>query len=79
MRAEWKYIAYKNAEGEEVIVTFDQSIIHADYAAQHNISRAQIVSAGFVTSEKECFGASSSLHVSSRPRHDTALLRGEGD
>lgn len=79
MRAEWKYIVYRNAEGGEVIVTFDQSTIHADYAAQHHIARAQIVSAGFVTSEKTCFGASSSLHVSSRPGRDTALLRGVAD
>ncbi|MBN8606547.1 MAG: hypothetical protein J0L81_06475 [Caulobacterales bacterium] len=79
MRAEWKYIVYRDAEGEEVIVTFNQSTIHADYADQHHIARAQIVSAGFVTSEKACFGASTSLHVSSRPARDTALLRGLAD
>ena len=79
MRAERKYIVYRNAEGDEVIVTFNQSTIHAEYAAQHHISRAQVVSAGFVTSEKACFSASSSLHVSSRPERDTALLRGAAD
>lgn len=79
MRAQWKYIVYRNGDGDEIIVTFDQSVIHADYAETHNIARAQIVAAGFVTDRKECFGASSSLHVSSRPRRDSALLRGETD
>lgn len=77
MRAERKYIVYRDADGDEMIVTFDQSIIHADFAASRNISPTQIVSAGFVSNDKECFGASSSLHVPSRPRRDSALLRGE--
>ncbi|MGE0740920.1 MAG: hypothetical protein AB7O98_06215 [Hyphomonadaceae bacterium] len=77
MKAAWKYIVYRGDDGRERIATFPTSTIHAAYAASRGIASARLVSAGFVTAEKECFGASSSLHLNSRPREDTALLRGD--
>lgn len=77
MKAAWKYIVYRNGDGDEVIETFPTTTIHAAYAAQRGVAPARIVSAGFVTGQKECFGASSSLGIASRPRQDSALLRGD--
>ena len=75
MTAAWKYIVYRDGEGEEVIETFATTTIHAAYAAQRGVAWTHLVSAGFVTAQKECFGASSSLGIASRPRQDSALLR----
>ncbi|MGD9816047.1 MAG: hypothetical protein AB7Q23_09425 [Hyphomonadaceae bacterium] len=77
MKAAWKYIVYRDDSGEEVIETFPTNTIHAAYAAQRGIARARIVAAGFVTANKECFGVSTSLGLSSRPRADSALLAGD--
>ncbi|WP_395646127.1 hypothetical protein [Terricaulis sp.] len=75
MKAAWKYIVYLDDDGDEAIATFPTSTVHAEYARRHGITSLRLVSAGFVTSDKECFGHSSSLHLESRPKHDTALLR----
>jgi hypothetical protein len=75
MRARWKYIVYLDEDGEEVLETFEPAIIHAKYAENAGVPRGRIVSAGFATAERECYGASTSLGVNSRPRADTALLR----
>lgn len=75
MQAALKYIVYRDADGDEIIATFPTTTIHADYARRNGIAASALVSAGFVTNDEECFGHSSSLHLRSRPRRDTALLR----
>lgn len=75
MKAAWKYIVYRDADGDEIIATFPTSTIHAEYARRNGVTASALVSAGFVTTDKECFGHSSSLHLRSRPAKDTALLR----
>lgn len=78
MKAQWKYVVYRDAQGDELIETFGTSVLHADYVVRAGIALGSLVSAGYATSDKECFGASSSLRLNSRPRADTALLRDEG-
>lgn len=75
MRARWKYVCYLDEDGDEVLETFDPSIIHAHYVERENIVRGRLISAGFATVEGECYGHSTSLGISSRPRADTSLLR----
>lgn len=77
MKAALKYIVYRDDAGDEVIATFPTSTIHAEFARRNGITAGALISAGFVTSDKECFGHSSSLHLNSRPAKDTALLRDE--
>lgn len=75
MRGRWKYVCYVDEHGDEVLESFDPSIIHSQYVENEGISVASIISAGFATIHGECYGASTSLGISSRPREDTALLR----
>ncbi len=75
MRGRWKYVCYVDEDGDEVLESFDPSIIHSQYVENEGISVASIISAGFATIHGECYGASTSLGISSRPREDTALLR----
>lgn len=77
MQGRWKYVVFLDAEGDERIALFDPSTLHADYVARARIPVGRLVSAGFATADKECFGRSTSLGLSSRPRADTALLRGD--
>lgn len=77
MKAQWKYVVYRDEHGDEVIEMFGTAMLHADYVVRAGIKRATLVSAGYATSDKECFGVSSSLGLGSRPRADTALLRNE--
>lgn len=79
MKAVSKYIVVREPDGSEVIETFGTWIIHADYVRSRGVRLAAVVSAGFVSQGGECFGASSSLQKSSRPRVDTALLKQETD
>ena len=75
MRARWKYVVYIDADGDEVLETFDPEIIHARYVADEGVAIGRLVSAGFATVHGECYGHSTSLNLSSRPHADTALLR----
>lgn len=75
MRARWKYVCYIDDDGDEVLETFDPSIIHARYVENEGIARGRLVSAGFATIHGECYGHSTSLSLSSRPHQDTTLLR----
>jgi hypothetical protein len=75
LKAQWKYVVWRTDDGEETIEAFGTGIIHAEYAARSGIRLARIVSAGYATADKECFGGSTSLGLRSRPRQDTALLR----
>ena len=77
MKAQWKYVVYRDKGGDEVIETFGTGMLHADYVVRAGIRRETLLSAGYATSDKECFAASSSLGLGSRPRADTALLRDE--
>lgn len=75
MRAHWKFVCYRDAEGHEVLETFDPGIIHSAYVESECIPRERLISAGFATAHGECYGRSTSLEISSRPDADTALLR----
>ena len=75
MRARWKYVCYIDDDGDEVLETFDPSVIHAQYVENEGIVRGRLVSAGFATIHGECYGHSTSLGLSSRPHQDTTLLR----
>lgn len=75
MQARWKYVCYIDEDGDEVLETFEPVIIHARFVEREGIPRGRLVSAGFATAEGECYGQSTSLGISSRPRADTALLR----
>lgn len=75
VRARWKYVCYVGDDGDEVLETFDPSIIHSAYVEREGIVRGRLVSAGFATLHGECYGHSTSLGISSRPHADTALLR----
>jgi len=75
MRARWKYVCYVDDDGDEVLETFEPAIIHSRYVESEGIPPGRLVSAGFATAEGECYGQSTSLGISSRPRADTALLR----
>ena len=75
MKARWKYVVYVDAEGDEVLETFEPAIIHAAYVSQEEIDRGRLVSAGFATAAGDCYGASTSLGLKSRPRADTVLLK----
>lgn len=75
MRARWKYVCYLDADGDEVLETFDPEIIHSAYVASERIQQDRLISAGFATMHGECYGHSTSLGISSRPDADTALLR----
>lgn len=77
MKAQWKYIVYRADDGEEDFELFGTAVIHAEFAARAGIPHTSIVSAGYATVDKECFGGSTSLGLPSRPRQDTAILRGE--
>lgn len=69
----------KDDAGDEIIETFGVAVIHKDFVQRAGIALGRLVSAGFATRDKECFGASTSLSLSSRPRRDTALLRGDDE
>ncbi|MGD9967201.1 MAG: hypothetical protein AB7T59_11815 [Hyphomonadaceae bacterium] len=75
MRARWKYVCYLDAGGDEVLETFDPAIVHAAYVSSEGIDRGRLISAGFATAQGDCYGISTSLTLSSRPRADSALLR----
>lgn len=75
MKAQWKYVVYRDSSGDELIELFGTGVIHRDYVICAGIDPASLISAGFVTADKECFGVSSSLGLSSPPKADTALLR----
>ncbi|MEQ1491024.1 MAG: hypothetical protein ABL932_10795 [Terricaulis sp.] len=75
MRARWKYVCYIGDDGKEVLEAFEPEIIHSQYVENEGIPPASLVSAGFATLHGECYGASTSLGISSRPHQDTALLR----
>ncbi len=77
MKAQWKYVVYRDGDGEEIIAVFGAGVVHSDYVQRAGIPRERLVSAGFATADKECFGHSTSLGLASRPRTDTALLREE--
>lgn len=79
MKAEWKYVVYRDDAGDEIIEAFGVAVIHKEFVQRAGIALERLVSAGFATRDKECFGASTSLSLSSRPRRDTALLRDEDD
>ncbi len=79
MKAQLKYIVYRDANGMEIIEAFGTAIIHADYVAKHGIPIEWLISAGYATADLECYGASTSLGLSSRPKQDTAMLRDEDD
>ncbi|MGD9982180.1 MAG: hypothetical protein AB7H66_16815 [Hyphomonadaceae bacterium] len=75
MRARWKYVCYADADGHEVLETFEPSTLHAAYVSEEGIDRGRLISAGFATADGECYGVSTSLNLPSRPLADTALLR----
>lgn len=77
MRANCKYIVWRDSIGDETLDRFGTALIHADYVAHMGIRLADLVSAGYMTAAGECFGASSSLRLSSRPMKDSALARGD--
>lgn len=77
MKAQWKYIVYRDADGGVAFELFGTAVIHAEFATRAGIARRDIISAGYVTADKECFGSSTSLGVNSRPRQDTTLIRDE--
>ena len=78
MKAQWKYVVYRDEAGLETLDLFGTGVIHAEYVSRARIPLVALVSAGFATVDKECFGASSSLRLKSRPRTDTKLARQEG-
>ena len=75
MQAQWKYVVYRDDDGGEAIDLFGTAVLHADYVVRTGIPRASLISAGYATADKECFGSSTSLGLNSRPRQDTRLLR----
>lgn len=69
-----KYIVLKTQDGE-MPVLFPRGLVHRDTAEK--FAPLAVASAGFVATRNgklTCFGASSSLGLGARPRHDTALL-----
>jgi hypothetical protein len=74
MKAQWKYVVYRDAAGEETIDLFGTGVLHAEYVVRARIPLGSLISAGYVTAQKECYGMSTSLELESRPRQDTALL-----
>jgi len=79
MKAQWKYVVYRDADGDEIIEAFGTSVIHLEYVTRAGIAIGSLISAGYATADKECYGSSTSLNLNSRPRRDTALLRGDED
>lgn len=77
MQAQWKYVVYRDADGAETIEAFGTATLHADYVSHKGIPLEALISAGYATAQRECYGSSTSLHLNSRPAQDTALLRGE--
>ncbi len=80
-----KYIVTKNEEGEEEIFTFPRSVNHDCMSEVLNKVknqtwgdwrrvRREVVSAGFINSQGECYGESITLHVTMR-EGDTELYR----
>lgn len=76
MQAIWKYVVFRNEAGGEEIATFPTTMLHAGYVEARGLDYEQLISAGFVSEQGACYGASTSLSLPSRPRRDTALLRG---
>lgn len=69
-----KYIRVDTGMVERIFI-FTPDISHDVFAEFNNMKPHQIVSAGFVKWNLECFGRSSSLNKSSKGIEDTRLLR----
>lgn len=68
-----KYVVVNRARLEEIYL-FPNFITHSNFAFNMNLNDADIVSAGFVSPNLECYGESVSLKKASRTDVDTALL-----
>ncbi len=79
MKAQWKYVVWRDEDGEEIAELFGTSIGHAEFVTRIGLRKESLISAGYATADKECFGASTSLGLRCRPRADTRLLRDEED
>jgi len=73
MSQQMKYIVVNGALTDEIYL-FPGAVYHADFADKMGFSQDQILSAGFVSPELECYGKSISLGVSSRGEIDTKLI-----
>jgi hypothetical protein len=73
-----KYIIARR-NGEEVPVVFSSSLTHATVASRLGFRGPDLVSAGFVSLDKDakinCYGKSISLHLRSRPEDSDVIGR----
>jgi hypothetical protein len=73
MKSHPKYIVYVNEKGDEIAVIFDQGLRHADVAAT---LKGEILGAGLLTPEFECYGRAVDIQVESRPELDADRVKG---
>jgi hypothetical protein len=59
----------------EAMITFPDIIEHDIFSSACCIDKANIISAGFINKDLECYGYSHSLGITSRGLVDTKLLR----
>lgn len=70
-----KYIVLKTG-GAEMMIVFPEVLVHKEVAGAMSglVKDAEVVGAGFVNPEGDCFGRSDSLGIKSRGKTDTELL-----
>jgi hypothetical protein len=72
MSRHMKYVVHEGPLAAEIYL-FPNFISHDDFVARMNFDLVDIVSAGFVTADLECYGRSVSLNLESR-NEDTRIL-----
>jgi hypothetical protein len=74
MAYEMKFVVHEGSLATEIYL-FPNFVTHSDFVNRMGFDTADVVSAGFVSSDLKCYGDSVSLKLKSRPEVDTALLR----
>ena len=70
-----KYLVYNTPAMDCNIIIFPEYGDHARMVNTLGLQLEDIISAGFVNSNLECYGASASLNMESREEEDTVLLK----
>jgi hypothetical protein len=68
-----KYVVHLGPLADEIYL-FPNFVQHADFVSSMGFDRENVVQAGFVSPDLECYGDSISLKLKSDPAGDTALL-----
>lgn len=74
MSIDMKYVVYDCGKGAEIYM-FPTFVTHNNFVSRMGFVSEDIIGAGFVSPDLECYGHSISLKIKSRPEADTALLR----